>query len=220
MKTRLQSFKSFFSIFALCLLFGAQIGNANPNLPTGMVPVSGNISASQIGNTLNVTSTSNNSISNWNSFDIGQGFSTIFSLPNANSVFLNRVTGTTNSQIWGTLQSNGRILLINHNGVLMGPNAKINVNSFMASTLNISNANFLSGNYIFNRIGNPASVVNQGTIIAQNGGTINLFGSAVSNTGTILAPGGQVNLAVGEQISFVNPTGIGFQVTVDRRDLV
>jgi hypothetical protein len=86
----------------------------------------------------------------------------------------------------------------------------------MASTLNITNSNFLSGNYIFNRIGNPSSVVNQGTIIAQNGGTINLFGGAVSNTGTINAPGGQVNLAVGEQISFLNPSGIGFQVVVDQ----
>jgi filamentous hemagglutinin family protein len=216
MKTIFGSTKSLFSLFALCLLFSAQISNADPNLPTGFTPISGNLSASQTANTLNVTAGSNNSIVNWNTFNIGSGYTVNMQLPGANSAILNRVIGNNPSSIFGTLKSNGRVLLINENGILFGPMARVNVGSLMASTLNISNANFLAGNYLFKQLGSAASIVNKGDITAASG-VVNLFAGAIENSGTITADNGQVNLAVGQEVAFTNRNGTGFLVYVDQK---
>ena len=62
------------------------------------------------------------------------------------------------------LQANGRVFVINPNGVLIGAGAVINTAGFLATTHDISNADFMAGRYNFNIPGNPtASVVNLGS---------------------------------------------------------
>lgn len=144
-----------------------------------------------------INQTSQNAIINWQSFNIGNGESVQILMPNSNSAELERVTGNLGpSQILGSLTSNGRVFLVNPDGILFGPGANVNVGSLLATTSDISNANFMAGRYNFNIRGNPsASIVNQGTITARAGGFAALVAPGVRNTGTITAWLGRVGLA-------------------------
>ena len=144
-----------------------------------------------------VNQTSQNAIINWQTFNIGPGETTKILMPGASSTELDRVTGGQGpSQIFGSLTSNGQVFLVNPDGILFGPNSKIDVAGLLATTSNISNSDFMAGRYNFSIPGNPAaSVVNAGTITAQSGGFAALVAPGVRNTGTITAWLGQVGLA-------------------------
>ncbi len=118
----------------------AQLAHANP---VGPAVVNGSASLSTQGNLLTVTN-SPGAILNWHSFSIGQGKITRFIQQSPASAVLNRVVGLDPSSIFGVLQSNGRVFLINPNGIAFGQGAQINVAGLIASTLNLSNADFLA----------------------------------------------------------------------------
>ena len=86
----------------------------------------------------------------------------------SSSVTLNRVTGGLGpSVIYGTITANGRVFIINRDGMLFGRNAVINTAGFLATTNDISNADFMAGRMNFNIPGRGnASIVNLGTITA------------------------------------------------------
>ena len=117
-------------------------------LPTGAEVVSGTAQFQQSLNNLTVTNSAN-AIIEWQKFSIGQGEMTRFNQPNASSAVLNRVVGNDLSAIYGTLSSNGTVYLTNPNGILVGPTGVIDCAGFVASTLNISNPDFLNGNMCF-----------------------------------------------------------------------
>jgi filamentous hemagglutinin family protein len=146
-----------------------------------------------------VNQTSQSAIINWNTFNIGGGETTRINMPNASSVELDRVTGGLGpSQILGSLYSNGRVFLVNPDGILFGAGSRINVGGLLATTHDISNADFMAGRYNFAIPGNPsASIVNQGSITAQTGGFAALVAPGVRNTGTITATLGTIALASG-----------------------
>ncbi len=150
-----------------------------------------------------VTQSTDKAIINWQSFNIGSGQTTQFVQPNASSVTLNRVTGNMGaSAIDGTLTANGRVFLVNPDGILFGAGSKINTGSFLATTNDIRNGDFMAGRYQFNIPGRPdASITNLGTITAQNGGFAALVAPGVRNTGTITANFGTVGLAAGNNFS-------------------
>ena len=102
------------------------------------------------------------------------------------------------SEIIGTLTANGRVFIINRDGILFGPGAVVNTAGFLATTNDIKNADFMAGRYNFNIPGRPdASIVNQGTITATSGGFAALVAPGVRNSGTITATLGTVALASG-----------------------
>ncbi len=142
-------------------------------------------------------------IINWNTFNIRAGESVRFNQPSSSSVALNRVTGGLGpSQIMGTLTANGRIFLVNRDGILFGPGAVINTAGFLATTNDIRNADFMAGKYNFNIPGRPdASIVNKGTITATSGGFAALVAPGVRNSGTITATLGTVALASGNSFT-------------------
>jgi len=146
-----------------------------------------------------VNQSSNSAIINWNTFNIGVNESVRFNQPGASSVVLNRVTGGLGpSEILGTLTANGRVFVINRDGILFGPNAVVNTAGFLATTHDIKNSDFMAGRYNFNIPGRPdASIVNQGRITATSGGFAALVAPGVRNTGTITATLGTVALVSG-----------------------
>ncbi|MEW5758155.1 MAG: filamentous hemagglutinin N-terminal domain-containing protein [Candidatus Omnitrophota bacterium] len=185
-------------------------------LPEGAQVVSGSASFVQPDtNTLNVT-TSNKAIIEYNSFNIAQPESVNFIQPSSQSVVLNRVVGINPSEILGRLSANGQVFLVNPNGIFFGPNSRIDCGSFMASTLDISNDDFLSGNYQFNlKDGyNPSYIINRGTITVDPNGYCILASPLVANEGTIVANLGQVVIAGTNQttISFDQRGIISFAI--------
>jgi len=188
------------------------------DLPTGGNIVGGSGSISQDGNSLNVQQNSDRLITNWDSFDIGAGHTVNFYQPGSNSVALNRVIGEDASAIYGNLNANGKVFLINPNGVLFGQGAAVNVGALVASTLSLSDEDFNDGNYQFSGDGNNAAVVNRGTLNADQG-AVALLGGQVSNHGIIQANQGTVALAAGDKIT-LDFAGDGLlNVTVDEGTL-
>ena len=104
---------------------------------------SGGATVTQSGNTTTVNQTTDKAIIEWNSFNIAAGEKTQFVQPGASSVALNRINPTQGvSQILGKLTSNGQIILVNAAGIHFGSGAMVNVGGMIASTADITNANF------------------------------------------------------------------------------
>ncbi|MDO8810797.1 MAG: filamentous hemagglutinin N-terminal domain-containing protein, partial [Gallionella sp.] len=189
----------------LATLLAGFYGNAwaldNNALPTNGNIVAGGGAIAQTGANMSVTQATQNMVVTWGSFNIGADAHVNYAQPNSSAVALNRVTGSDISQIFGQLTANGKVFLINSSGVLFGTNAKVDVGGLVASTLDISNENFMSGNYTFSNGGNAGSVVNLGTLTAAQGGYIALLAPEVRNEGIIVAKLGTVALAAGNKIT-------------------
>ena len=184
---------------------------AAQNLPTGSSVAAGSASVAQPSSTsLAITQSSQSAVVNWQSFSIGQGYSVNITQPNASSALLNRVTGSTPSSIAGSLTANGQVYLVNPNGIAITPTGTVNVGGgFVASTLGISDADFMSGKRGFTGNGASAGVSNAGTITVGRGGYAALIGGTVTNSGNIYVPLGKVGLGSGEQAT-LDFSGDGF----------
>ncbi|KAI1694318.1 hemagglutination activity domain-containing protein [Ditylenchus destructor] len=183
-------------------------------LPTGAQVTAGQAAMSQQGSQLRIDQTTNKLIVNWNSFDIGSNASVRFNQTGADAVALNRVTGGAPSKIFGDLSANGQVWLVNNSGVVFGKGSTVNVGGLVASTLNVSDADFLAGRARFSGT-SAAQIRNEGAIRAD--GVVALLGASVVNTGSISA--GQVAMAAGQSVS-LDFSGDGLlQVQVDQAAL-
>ena len=200
-------------------------------------------SISTVGNQMTIFQNQSSAIIDWSSFNIGSNASVYFNQQgNAGWAALNRIWDTSPSQIYGSLKADGKIYLINQNGILFGPGSQVNVHGLIASSLNLSVDNFLAGTMAFNNVQGtmkslpssalqgtfytgetdpfyssppsiPGPVSNAGSIgpfnSADNEGFYFLIGPTVENSGTILAPYGQIGLAAGIdlQLQVLTTTG-------------
>lgn len=166
-------------------------------LPSGANVAAGNVTITQpTGSDLVVNQTSNKAIINWQNFDILNGESTRFNQPGSNSVALNRVGSGSPTQILGKLSANGKLVIVNPNGVFFGATSQVDVAGLVATTADISNQDFLNGSTHFNLPGRPdASIINKGRITAAEGGLVALVAPGVRNDGVIQARAGTVQLA-------------------------
>ena len=200
---------------AVLLAFAVQTAQANP---IGGTVAAGQASFASSGNTLTVTNTPG-TIINWQGFSIGASEITHFAQQSASSAVLNRVISNNPSSILGTLQSNGRVFLINPNGIVFGAGAVVDVAGMVASTLNLSDADFLAGR---NHYTNPSptgggagmGVSNAGNIKAHKGGQIYLIAPDVKNTGVITAPNGEILLAAGYSVDLVSTDDPSLRVNI------
>lgn len=133
---------------------------------------------------------------NWNSLGNNPGEVLRFNQPSASAIVLNRVVGTDPSQFLGSLIANGSVIVINPNGVFFGPQSQVNVNGLVASSLNITDTNFLNGRYSFDGTAANGSVRNEGQITAGPFG-VYLLAPNVTNNGVIKSPDGHIALAAG-----------------------
>ena len=165
-------------------------------LPTGGKVSAGSAAISQIGTTLNIQQNTQRAALDWQSFNIGATASVNFAQPSSSAVALNRILGNEASQIYGKLNSNGRVFFSNANGMLFARGAQVNVGGILATTLNLSNADFMAGNYRFTDPG-AGSIRNEGLINAL--GSAALIGNSVQNAGQIIAT--TVTLAAGNTVA-------------------
>ena len=150
---------------------------------------------------------------NWNSFSIGVGNQVIFDQPSSTSVAINRVVGNNRSEIFGSIQANGQVFLLNPNGVLIARTAQIDTGAFVAAAAQDAKRN-TNGSWTVSGISN-SEVINQGNIRANGqGGFVVLAGAQVSNEGSLQASSG-VALAAGESVSLALDNNQLLTVKVD-----
>jgi filamentous hemagglutinin family protein len=145
--------------------------------PAGAQVIHGQASMVQQGNSLAITTQNgggtNHSAINWQSFSVPAGSTTQFNQPNAASTSINRVLGNNPSAIFGTLSSNGRLVLVNPSGIAVGAGAVVDTAGFTASTLRMSDADALAGRLVFGGDGlggGPLAV--EGRVLARNGDVV------------------------------------------------
>ena len=171
-------------------------------LPEGMVVQGGQLELQQIdGNNAVIQQGSNRAAADFNSFNIHAGERVQILQPGASSSFLGRVMNGQITEIHGRLDSNGRVLLINPAGVLIGPGGVVNTAAFTATTLQVDHNRFLQSGVVDLKAlagSNPgAAVINKGTITVADGGFAALIAPQVANEGVISARLGQIQLASG-----------------------
>ncbi|RZU38093.1 filamentous hemagglutinin family protein, partial [Fluviicoccus keumensis] len=184
-------------------------------LPTGGEVSAGSGAISQSGAQMTITQQSQHMAIDWQGFGIGSQESVHFVQPGASSIALNRVLGQDPTRILGNLDANGQVFILNPNGVLFAQGAQVSVGGLVASTLGMSNTDFLSGNFRFDGA-SAASVSNAGKITASQGGYVALLGAEVSNSGELVADGGAVNLAAGQTVTLQLDNGSLAGLTVDK----
>ncbi|MBI3755767.1 MAG: filamentous hemagglutinin N-terminal domain-containing protein [Deltaproteobacteria bacterium] len=176
-------------------------------LPQDGVVAGGNATITQPNSTtMHINQATDKAIINWQGYSIQSNETVKYLMPSSNSISLNRVIGTNPSFIYGQLSANGRVWVINPNGLLIGQNAKINVGGFLASTLNITDQNFINGNYQFGQEAmgyRLSAITNQGNINAADGGYVVFISPTINNTatGSITANNGSVNMASGDDVT-------------------
>src|SRR5882724_1694687 len=191
---------------AACFSLSSGQGLANP---TGGTVGSGSATFASSGNTLTITNSAN-AIINWQSFSIGVNEITQFLQSSGSSAVLNRVVGANGvipqSVIDGVLSSNGRVFLLNSSGIVIGAGARIDVAGFVASSLNLSDQDFLNGRLRFTETPGAGGVSNAGVIDTTSGGPggrVFLVGPDVQNSGVIRSPQGEIVLAAGKSVELV-----------------
>jgi len=176
-------------------------------LPSGGHFVGGTGGIATAGGTTTVTQSSQRGIVNWNSFSIGKGNKVQFD--NGSGATLNRVTGGSLSTIAGRLTATGSVYLINPNGVVVGAGGKVVTGgSFVASTRDVTDSQFMAGGTQTFAGGSNGAVVNDGAVVSRDGNVV-LIGHAVTNGGSIDAARGTAALAAGNRVMMTEAAGPG-----------
>lgn len=187
-------------------LIAARIACAEPAadaLPTGFA-TSGPAAMTTSGNTMTVTQTDSRVIIDWESFDIGRDARVDFVQPRGRSIAINRVTNSSGdpSRIYGQLNANGTVVILDRNGIVFGAGAKVDTSGIIAATGTLANpAGFLSGSHpVFNDIAaqSGARIDNHGEITVRDAGLAAFVAPEVHNSGIIRARLGSVTLASGD----------------------
>lgn len=171
------------------------------------VPTGGVVSAGQAAitkptpNTVRVNQSSQKAVIDWQSFNVGKKEGVYYQQPNAKSITLNRINPDNGvSKIYGTIRANGQVWLVNPAGIYFGPSAYVNVSGLVAATANITNADFMVGNYHFLQSpGWNGAVINEGLIEVMNAGLAALVGPGAVNRGRIVATLGTVVLGASNE---------------------
>ncbi|MGC9966099.1 MAG: filamentous hemagglutinin family protein [Syntrophobacteraceae bacterium] len=185
---------------------------------TGLGQNIASITTDSANNKMVVKQSAKYAIQDWSSFNIGSSAWVQFDQKgNTSWVALNRIFDQNPSQIFGKLTADGKVYLINQNGILFGKGSQVNVHTMTASSLNISDSDFMNGVLHFKAedyqlTGNTdylsASVINQGTINTDNLGSVFLLGPNIRNDGAIQTQAGQIGLAAGTDISLYQDTSL------------
>lgn len=184
--------------------------------PEGGQVAAGQATISSNGSITEIHQTTDRAVIDWRGFDIAPGEHTRFHQPSSAAFTLNRVKTMNPSHIDGRITANGRIAIVNPNGVYFGSGAQVDVGGLIATTADIRNDDFMNGRMTFDAPGAPgAKIINNGQITAGEAGLVGLVAPQVENTGVIEAKLGKVTLASGDTFT-MDMTGDDFiHVAID-----
>lgn len=196
----------------LCVVLCVSRVHANP---TGLSVQSGSATAVATGNQLTV-SASQNAFLNWQSFNIASGETTRFVQPSASSIVWNQINAASASEIYGNLQANGVVVLMNHSGFFFGPNSFVNAAGLVVSTASVTPMESTGGLFWqFNGAPPQASIINYGHLSTERGGSLFLIAEQIENHGALTAPHGNVGLMGGKEVLLSErPDGRSLTATV------
>ena len=201
---------------AAAALASANFVHANPK---GGTVSQGSATFNTSGSQLTVN-TSDRAFINWQSFNIAQGETTTFVQPSSSSLVWNQINDPNPSQILGTLNANGYIVLQNSAGFYVGGQASITTHGLMMTTAPIPNLDLSSSDpWQFSSPPPTASIINYGQISVGQGGSAFIIAHAIENHGIISAPGGDIGLYAGKDVLISSrPDGRGLSATVTLPD--
>src|SRR5690606_3348647 len=127
----------------------AAVASGAQAAPTGGNVVSGDATINVSGTTTAIDQSTDAVTINWQGFDIDADEAVTCYQPTANSLALNRVLSGNGTEIQGQLNANGRVFILDANGVLFGETAQVNVGSLVASTLDMTVADFENNHFEF-----------------------------------------------------------------------
>ena len=140
-----------FMVASLCsvMTLGPGVSAIASDMPTGSSVHSGNVEIASINpDHMVINQSSHNSVIHWDSFSVHSKGVVDFNMPSSSSSSLNRVLGSTPSNIAGQINSNGNVMLVNPNGVFLTKSGAVKSNSFTASSLEINTSDFLQGRHL------------------------------------------------------------------------
>lgn len=161
-----------------------QLANISSGTATVSNPVQGQLLVNQ---------TTDKLIANWSSFNVGAQARVDFIQPDSSSIALNRIASTAPSEIFGQVNANGQLILVNPAGLVFGAQSQVNAASIIATTHNINDIRFNNNNLQFDSNGSQASVENQGQLTATHGNIV-LLANTIKNSGMIQSQRGNISL--------------------------
>jgi filamentous hemagglutinin family protein len=198
---------------AFVLTFGAGAPFAWAAPQAGQV-VAGAANITQSGPLTTIQQQSQRAIVNWQSFGINPNETVRFQQPGLDAAILNRVVGNLPTNISGLLQANGKVFLVNPNGIVVGANGVVNVQGgFVASTQNISDSAFMQGGALMLTGAKDGSIQVLGTISTPNGDVTIVAPKVEVGSGAQLTAGSTVQLVAASNVALGNgrftviPTG-------------
>src|SRR5574341_1970242 len=195
---------SFIAVLGIALLALALAVSPAAALPTDGVVVGGAAAITQATpQTLLIHQHTEQALLHWQGFSIGSQETVQFVQPAVTSLAVNRVLGGDPSVILGSLIANGRVFLLNPNGVVFGPGSVVNVGGLLATTLALQDHDLAKGQFSFAQDPSKAvaAVLNHGTLRAAPGGFVVLTAPGVLNDGLIVAKFGQGGLGAGTRLA-------------------
>jgi len=189
-------FKKLVNILTLLSFFSWNLAIA---APTGGTVAQGSAAITQSGTTTTITQASQNTVINWTGFNTASNEAVNFVQPNSSAIALNRINSGSPTTFAGSLSANGQVWILNPNGILFANGSTVNVAGLLVTTHNITDANFMGGNYQFTLAPGylNSTVINNGTITVADTGMVALVAPGVQNNGVIVANLGKVTLATG-----------------------
>jgi filamentous hemagglutinin family protein len=202
----------------LALIVGFTSPGVAQNLPGTMGAHSGVSTPTTSGSTMNVAVTAPRAYAEWDTFDVANGYT--FNVTDNQSgayIFVNRVTGGTQSDIFGSIAAQGHIWLLNPNGIVVGNGAVIDVGGLLLSTathlnteddttngaefLNPTLGAFFNNNF---RLGGAAGAITiqPGAQLIADIGAISLISNAINFSGTANTRAGEIALVGAQDVLF------------------
>ena len=181
------------------------------DLPTGGMSDCATITPG--GSVLHVDQLTPDCVINWETFDVGAGFTVAF---DQQSTWrgLNRVGGGQLSMIAGMLTADGTVYITNPAGIFFANGAVVDVGGIYAAAGSMSDEDFLARVDRFTAL--EGGVVNQTALLGE---VVHLIGRQVFNLGSISADGGVVTMLAADNEVLLRESGGRTLVRVDGVDI-
>lgn len=159
---------------SILFFFFAASAAALPGTGATNLQATPGVTFTQSGSTL-AFNAPDRAILNWNNFGSGADQIAVadtirYNLPGAAASVLNIVSGGAQTTINGTIESNGKVYVLNPNGIVIGGTARIDTNAFVASAVDnpfAAQFKYMADGVIPSEVGGQRTA--SGNVVAQNG---------------------------------------------------